>query len=58
MAQARRRRLHHVGVSLGAAGVLHAWCGMFIRSPGSVILTPWPRLVERFPTVEVYEWRG
>jgi cell wall-associated NlpC family hydrolase len=50
-------RLHHVGVSLGARGVLHAWCGVLSRGRGSVTLTPWARLRDIFKVVEVYTWR-
>ena len=57
MAFAGRLFLHHVGVSLGELGVLHAWSGILSSGRGSVTLTPWPRLVERFKVVEVYTWR-
>jgi cell wall-associated NlpC family hydrolase len=50
--------LHHVGVTLGARGVLHAWAGVLSGSRGSVTLTPWARMSERFKVVEVYSWRG
>jgi cell wall-associated NlpC family hydrolase len=50
--------LHHVGVSLGARGVLHAWSGVLAGGRGSVTLTPWLRMQDRFQVVEVYTWRA
>jgi cell wall-associated NlpC family hydrolase len=58
MAFAGKLFLHHVGVSLGAVGVLHAWSGILAGGRGSVTLTPWARMHDRFEVVEVYTWRG
>jgi cell wall-associated NlpC family hydrolase len=58
MAFAGRLFLHHVGVSLGALGVLHAWAGIISNGRGSVTLTPWARIADRFKVVEVYAWRA
>lgn len=58
MAFAGRLFLHHVGVSLGPLGVLHAWAGIISNGRGSVTLTPWDRLADRFKVIEVYLWRA
>jgi hypothetical protein len=57
MSFAGNLHLHHVGVSLGARGVLHAWCGVLGRGRGSVTLTPWSRMADLFKVYEVYKWR-
>jgi cell wall-associated NlpC family hydrolase len=54
MARRSSGPLHHVGVAL-EHGVLHAYRGE-TGVGGSVLFTPWARLVFTFPLVEVFRW--